>query len=98
MCPKGLDIRDLDNLNLIRDVGYAKTFMHNLNAYFRYSITDIPKILEDRDIEPLKELRESLLKTVAELFHEYAAKTAIKRQNKKLVIDDIMTLGKTIVF
>ena len=91
-------MRDLDFLNLITDEGYAKTFMHNLNAYFRYSIFDIPKILEDRDIEPLKELRESLLKTVSELFHEYAGKTAINRQNRKLVISDIMALGKTAVF
>ena len=98
MCPKGLAINDMNNLNLIKDEGYAKTFMHNLNAYFQYSIVDIPKHLEDRDFEPLKELRESLLKTVGELFHEYAAKTAIKRQNKNLVIDDIMALGKTIVF
>ena len=96
MATKGFPNKDLVNLNMITDDAYAKLFAFNLKRFFQYSVVDIPKVLNDRDLDPLKELRDILLKHVAELFPTYATKTAINRQKKDLVIEDIMVLGKTI--
>ena len=90
-------ITDLADLNIIKDEHYANTFSHNLKQFFEYSIADLPKILHDRDLPILKDLRDTLVKQVAETHVAYAAKSPINRIVKQTVIKDILLLGDTVV-
>ena len=93
---KGLVIQDLADLNIITDKAFATTFIFNLKGFFQYSSVDINKVLDDREFAQLKELRDILLKLMAENFQDYSTKIPINRQKKDKLIADIILLGKTI--
>ena len=93
---KGLVIQDLADLNVITDKAFATTFTFNLKGFFQYSSVDINKVLDDREFAQLKELRDILLKLMAENFQDYSTKIPINRQKKDKLIADIILLGKTI--
>ena len=91
-----ITITDLADLNFIKDGHYANIFSQNLKQVFNYSSVVIKKILNDRDHEILKDLRDMLVKQVAETYESYAGKLPIDRRTKQKVIDDILLLGDTV--
>ena len=95
---KYIVITELAELNDIKDVAFAKTFESNLSRIFKYNHEDIQMILNERDQNFLKSIRDNLLTTfkAAEKFQSFANKTAIARKKKSKIIQDIDMLGESL--
>ena len=90
-------IKELKDLDGIINDAFPDTVCANLVSILPYDTEAIMAMFAKRDRNTLKVLRTLLLVQIPKQFKEYAGKTAIDRTSNKLIGQDIIHLGRSIV-
>ena len=93
-----LPITELAQLAQVKDDFFPASFVTNAKCIFDHDHNDIKKILNDKDLVTLKNIRNALLTGVEQLFPSFPAKLGLPRMNsdKSIFIQDILLLGASI--
>ena len=93
-----LPITELAQLAQVKDDFFPASFVTNAKCIFDHDHNDIKKILNDKDLVTLKNIRNALLTGVEQLFPSFPAKLALPRtiSDKGIFIQDILLLGASI--
>ena len=98
MTQKCITISEIEDLTCINDKSLCKIFKSNIDVVFGYDDEDILKVLDQRNEEVIKTLRDELsydLKGI-EMFATYANKTPNETVIRNTMCSDIITLGRSI--